>query len=413
MADSGLNELKQRSEQYLIEMADLISRREYNLALVKGRQAMEQVVRSYARDGRVLYTDLADTIESLYQSRKIERETRDAFHQIRLLGNKAVHEGDNSPEDAEKSYYLLKKELETYLSRAAAQAADRTPVRVDKDSLGQPSRAGRRMAAYQNLMGEEASGEAERPQRVRREAAEPMLDAGMRRRPSGEDAPRRRNNAGRSSSGAANGGASGGGRARQNRVPTREDRLRAQRQQKSGRRGGGLAPADLLRILLPVLCIILLIVIVRGCVKNQPAETTAPSSSVAPSTQAPVTEPETETEPPTTEAPVVRYKVKGSAVNARYADNQNRVYEQLAAGTEIGEVETIEGSDFVKFKRDGIDLLINKNYIEPIEETTANAGTAADSPSGTTTPDETAEGGSGRVTAVLQLEETTAAEEEL
>ena len=397
MADSGMNELRQRSEQYLIDMANLINRREYNLALVKGRQAMEQVVRNYARDSRVLYTDLADTIESLYQGRKIGRETRDAFHHIRLLGNKAVHEGDNSPEDAEKSYYLLKKELEVYLNKAAAQAADRTPVRVERGSLGQSDRGNRRMA-YQDLIDEVES--EEREPRGKRDAAEPVLDNSMRRR-SGEERQQRKSG-GR---GERSGGASGGGRARQNRVPTREDRLRAQRQQKAGR-GSGLAPADFLRILLPVLCIILLIVIVRGCVKNQPEETTQASSSIAPSTAAPVTEAETETEPPTTEAQVVRYQVKGSAVNARYADNQNRVYEQLAAGTEIGEVQPIEGSDFVKFKRDGIDLLINKNYIEPIEEDSADGDTET-----TASPDETAEGGSGRVTAVLQLEETTGAQE--
>ena len=444
MAGSGMDELKQRAEQYLMEMANLIGRREYNLALVKGRQAMEQVVRSYAGESRVLYTDLADTIESLYQGRKISRETRDALHHIRLLGNKAVHEGDNNPEDAEKSYYLLKKELEVYLNHTAAAEANRVPVQINRNNADASAGAGQRGQQRQSASGIDVGGYGQpgiRQTSGQRASYQPYPEDGG----DADDAPklmprRRRQDGGRDRNEDGARGRVSESRARRNNVPTREDRLRAQRRQ-GARRQGGIVPADLLKILLPVIAIILIIVIVRGCVNNNAANNTTSSSSETAST-APTesTAPET-TEPETTTAAVVLYQVKAgtSGVKLRYADNQNRVYELVDGGTQIGEVQEIEGSDFVKFQRDGVDVVINKNYIEPVEgsgstssdsasaggtgSTGAAAGTGTGTTSGTsgtladsgnasgsgagTSSEEALQGGSGRVKAVLQIEETT------
>lgn len=377
MAENRLEELKQTLENRLMEMANLISRRSYNLGIVKGRQTLEQIVREYAKSGRVMYTDLADTIESLYQAGQISRETRDAFHNIRLLGNKAVHEGDNNPEDAEKAYYLLKKQTEVFLSRELARA-DRTPVGVARETAA--SQVARQFAGNSYDAGNKSGG-------LRRNG----MDAEDEDDTRGISVPqnRRRNNTEGQGEGTYANRARNDGTNRQKRVPNREDRLRAQRQGAArGRRDqGGVQPMDLLRILIPVICIILLIILIRSCVRpgGTDASQTTPVSSSAQteSTSAPQ-----ETEPETTEAPVVRYKVKGSAVNARYADNQNRVYEQLAAGTEIGEVTPIEGSDFVKFQRDGIDLVINKNYIEPIETESAETESSQGETTETTTAEE-------------------------
>ena len=154
------------------------------------------------------------------------------------------------------------------------------------------------------------------------------------------------------------------------KVPTREDRLRASQQNRNGKkrgtRNGGIDVYGLLRILIPVICILLLIVLLRSCIAGGGTEdttTTAPVESVTePVTTAPPT-----TEAPTTEAVPLRYVVTGNNVNVRYADNQNRIYEQLSSGTEIGEIQEIEGSDYVRFQRDGLDLVIHKDYIAPIE----------------------------------------------
>ena len=45
-----------------------------------------------------------------------------------------MHEGDNDAEDAQKSYYLLKNEVQTFMSRKAV-SVDRTPVRVDRNQV--------------------------------------------------------------------------------------------------------------------------------------------------------------------------------------------------------------------------------------------------------------------------------------
>lgn len=331
MADGKMTDIRQKAEQGLMDMANLISRREYNLGLVKGRQVMEQLVRGYARTGRIVYTDLADTIENLYKNDRIEKSTRDSFHTIRLLGNKAVHEGDNRPQDAEKSYYLLKEEIANYV-KEEARREDRTPVSI----------SGERRGAARETLGRSGAG---RGRAVEAESAQRRRTADTRR-----------------------------AEKREQRVPTREDRLREQRrdrrnvQRKGERNQTKINIYDLLRILIPIICIILLIIFIRSIIPSK--SKTDPTTTVAPTETVTETVPETtvpETEPETTAA-VIRYMVKGDKVNARYADNQNRVYEQLAAGTEIGEVEEIEGSDFVKFTRDGISLVVNKNYITPIEE---------------------------------------------
>ena len=104
---------------------------------------------------------------------------------------------------------------------------------------------------------------------------------------------------------------------------------------------------------------------------QKPAETTAAPTSIeetttlAPETEPETTEPET-TEPETTEA-VVEYKTSTDGVNIRYADNQNRIYTQLPKDTNIGTVTPIDGSDFASFNLDGVEVVVNKSFIEPVQ----------------------------------------------
>ena len=49
----------------LAEAAGLISRREYNLSVVRTRQTAEFLIKSYAAERGIAYTTLADTIEAL------------------------------------------------------------------------------------------------------------------------------------------------------------------------------------------------------------------------------------------------------------------------------------------------------------------------------------------------------------
>ena len=346
MADIRNTGTWQRVERGLTEMANLHSRGEYNLALVKGRQTMEQIVRLYAGQSFVVYTDLADTIENLYQGRYIGKDTRDAFHMIRLLGNKAVHEGDNEPQDAERSYRLLEQEIRRFAGGNAQQrgAAVREADTSDRESGEQDGTV--------------------KKERTRVPVEGPRRSTEGRRRYDKLDDRSARDT---------------------KKVPTREDRLRAQRSGRgksgSGRKqrqssAGGVNVYDVLRILIPVICIILLVVLIRSIFFS--GSTTEPESTTPVESQTELeTEPETiappETEPETTVATVLTYRIKGNAVNVRYADNENRVYTQLANGTEIGEATPVEGTDKMQFTLDGIAVTVNRNYIEAVEPAAPSA----------------------------------------
>ena len=66
------------------------------MAMVKARQTLEFMVRCLAERACVVEGDLSDTIDQLYEGRWISRTTKDHYHNIRILGNKAVHEGDDT-----------------------------------------------------------------------------------------------------------------------------------------------------------------------------------------------------------------------------------------------------------------------------------------------------------------------------
>ena len=123
--------------------------------------------------------------------------------------------------------------------------------------------------------------------------------------------------------------------------------------------------------MLPVLVIVLLIVIIRSFMAAKtPKETVPETTTVIETTvQETETEPET-TEPETTEpettAPAIEYRIAGDGVNIRFADNQNRIYTQLSKGTAIGTVTPIEGSDYVAFTLDGVNVVVRKDMLEPI-----------------------------------------------
>ncbi len=325
MALTNSMEMKEFTDNGLMEIAGLTSRREYNLSLVKSRQLAEQLVKSYAAEKNIEYTALADTIEALFQNGVIDRTSRDAFHNIRVYGNKAVHEGDNDAEDAQKSYYLLKNEVQTFMSHKSV-SVDRTPVRVDRSQI-----SGRRQALSET--GRAARGEQDQ-QRERKE----------------------RGGAGRST------GREGGNRPRSQA---------AARQTGSREPAGGFSIYDLLRILIPILAVVLLVIIIRSLLPSKkPAETTTTAPAAVETTaEAGESPEETEDVPPetTTEAKAYEYRIKGNGVNIRYADNQDRVYTQLSNGTAIGTVEEIDGSDFVRFTLDGISVVVHKDYIEPVE----------------------------------------------
>lgn len=92
----------------------LIGQKQYNLSMVKSRQTLEFMVRCLAEKACIVESDLNITIDELYQGRWISKATCEHYHKIRILGNKAVHDGDDNAYDANQAYHLLSQEVYTF-----------------------------------------------------------------------------------------------------------------------------------------------------------------------------------------------------------------------------------------------------------------------------------------------------------
>lgn len=92
----------------------LMGQSQYNLAMIKCRQTLEIMVRSLADKACLVDADLSVTIDDLYQGKWISRTTCDHYHKIRMIGNKAVHEGNDSAYDADQALHLLSLEVYTF-----------------------------------------------------------------------------------------------------------------------------------------------------------------------------------------------------------------------------------------------------------------------------------------------------------
>lgn len=90
----------------------LIGQKDYNGAMMKARQTLEFMVKLLAeRDNIPSSGDLKNTIDALYQNRRISRSTCEHYHKIRMIGNKAAHEGNKSSHSANQAYQLLSQEM--------------------------------------------------------------------------------------------------------------------------------------------------------------------------------------------------------------------------------------------------------------------------------------------------------------
>ena len=134
----------QRIQQGVREAEQLFSRKEYNLVMVKARQVLEIMVRCQAEKACLVEGDLSDTIDQLYEGRWIDKATKDNYHTIRILGNKAVHEGDDTAYDANQAYQLLNQEVFAFANESAGgrqSAASRPAARAPRKPARPPRRA--------------------------------------------------------------------------------------------------------------------------------------------------------------------------------------------------------------------------------------------------------------------------------
>lgn len=152
MAGGSRNSNWERIEMGVKNTERLIRQRDYNSAMIRARQTLEFMVRMLAgRTGSMNDGDLKEMIDMLYQSRQITKTSCDRYHKIRMMGNKAAHEGDNSASNADLAFQLLSQEVHVFAGdylnrRGAGRTASRPASRSSsaRSSSSRPSRNGRR-----------------------------------------------------------------------------------------------------------------------------------------------------------------------------------------------------------------------------------------------------------------------------
>ncbi len=115
MAGSNGNTNWEQIQQGVSDTERLIGQRDYNSAMMKARQTLEQMVKQQAQRACISdVSDLKDLIDTLYENRWISKTTCEHYHSIRMIGNKAAHNGGNSAYDANQAYHMLSQEVYTF-----------------------------------------------------------------------------------------------------------------------------------------------------------------------------------------------------------------------------------------------------------------------------------------------------------
>ncbi|MDO4325800.1 MAG: SH3 domain-containing protein [bacterium] len=94
----------------LQEIERLLAQGKYNSVMVKSRQTLEYMVRALADRACIVDGDLSQMIDELYNGNWISKETMEHYHQLRLIGTKAVNEGYASATDANRCHQILSQE---------------------------------------------------------------------------------------------------------------------------------------------------------------------------------------------------------------------------------------------------------------------------------------------------------------
>jgi uncharacterized protein YgiM (DUF1202 family) len=115
MALSDNNNSWNQIQTGVSEVEKMITQQNYNGAMVKSRQTLEFMVKQLAQRAHMPEgAELKTMIEELYINRWISKTTSEHYHKIRMIGNKAVHEGYDNAYDANQVYHMLSQEVYTF-----------------------------------------------------------------------------------------------------------------------------------------------------------------------------------------------------------------------------------------------------------------------------------------------------------
>ena len=119
-----------------------LSQKKYNMAMINARQTLEYMVRCMGERACIVDSDLAETIDQLFQGKWISKTTCEHYHKIRMIGNRAVHEGNDNAYEANQAYHLLSQEVYTFANDYSGNRPRRsTATNSTSSRTGSGSRA--------------------------------------------------------------------------------------------------------------------------------------------------------------------------------------------------------------------------------------------------------------------------------
>ena len=363
-----------RIQQGVRDAERLIGQKQYNMSMIRARQTLEYMVNSLGDKALIVDGDLADSIDQLFEGRWISQTTKDHYHRIRVLGNKAVHDGNDSPYDANEAYQLLAEEAHAFAntyngsqhSAAAGKPVLRTATVTQRTGQATSARAGQNAGVRTGQSAGTRSGQAS--------GARTAQAAGTR---TGQTAGARAGQTGTRSGQTA---ARGGQRTSQ-RPGQRPSSSRSRRRPKKR----GFDPYDLIK---PALIFLVILIVIFGAVKligkftGKPKET-EPTTSAEITTQATEPTPTFETtEPAPAEPTPVIYKTTANPrLNVReQPSTTGALLGTLAFGTVVDYVDSYD-DEWAIIMFEGKQAYVSKQYLSseeaPAETSAGGAETSA------------------------------------
>ena len=378
----------ERIQQGVSDTERLIGQKEYNASMIKARQTLEFMVKLLSeRAGLDDGCDLKTQIDLLYQNSWISKSACEHYHKIRIIGNAAVHDGDSNAYSANQAYHMLSQEVYAFTD---SKNAGRTTGRSFQPSKAAPSSgryssgssqnnpAARYGSGQSSSTGRYSSSPSQSPSAGRYNSGSSQSpSAGHYGSGSSQNSP-----ASRYGSASAQGGAqilsrassTQAGRSASSRSTQPARSSQGNRSSQNSRRSSSpsrrrtpqkrqtITLYDLLKLLVPVLCIILLFFVIRlfkpgEDTKDTTAATTPPVEYMTESTSA-------DAVPDTTAAdnaaPV--YKTTDT-LNVRSQPNTDgERIGQLAAGTTVEYIRAHD-SEWAVILYNGQEAYVASQYL--------------------------------------------------
>ena len=361
------------------ETERLIGQKSYNEAMLDARKTLEYMVVRLCEKNGLSETNLIDQIEALAAQGIISKTTCEHYHKIRTIGNKALHENDNSAYNANQAHHLLSQEVYAF-------ANDYDPRRRTARAVAEPSGDFTAREARNRQLAAKAREAAEK---AAEEGTGTSDDAGVsheaERRDGDSDPAEGTEKPSKASEGRAirTGSGSrepsrpvsrtretGSGETGSSRIVRENRRPNVSSGNRRRNRRTGIDPASLIKPLLLLAIIIVLIIIIRmirpGDNKT-PTETTAPVETMEEAETTAAVEPVAETEPP--EETVSEVYKTTTTVRVRSTPDTSgngNIVATLGPDTRIEFIGTYDDK-WAKIRYNGEEAYISSQYVKPAD----------------------------------------------